>query len=388
MASGKETPRQKMIGMMYLVLTALLALNVSKDILNAFVVVNGSLEKTNESFASKISNQYSAFDKAKQMDEKKVRAAWDKAQSVKKLAKDMGDYIQGLKKQLLMETEGLTAGQADTAQLAFIGSKDNYDIPTYLMIGESHDGSAGLSRKLKEKLIEYKKKMLGFIDPKDQKDFRISINTDDPEHSEENENWELYNFYHTPLVASITILSKYQTDVKKVESDVLDYLYGSLTLKDFKFDTIAARVIAPTSYVLLGEEYQADVFVAAFSTTQNPVVKVGDYDFIKRQFKGAPDSVYTENGMGKYKVKTSREGIFEYGGEITLVSPDGSKRSYPFKSEYIVARPAVTVSADKMNTFYAGVVNPVSISVPGVASENIVAAASKGSAGQDRQWQI
>src|SRR5688572_29602210 len=137
MASAKETPRQKMIGMMYLVLTALLALNVSKDILDAFIVVNGSLENTNTNFESKISGQYSAFDKAKQLDEKKVKVIWDKAQSVKLIAKDISQYIEALKKNLVASTEGFTKEQVDTAQLAFIKNKDNYDIPTNIMIGRS-----------------------------------------------------------------------------------------------------------------------------------------------------------------------------------------------------------------------------------------------------------
>lgn len=367
-----------MIGMMYLVLTALLALNVSKEILNAFIVVNGSLENTNENFTSKITGQYSQFDKAKQLDEKKVKKAWEKAQSVKQISKDLSLYIESLKKKLIAETEGLTLQQADTAQLAFIKNKDNFDIPTNVMIGASEDGSRGLSRELKNKLMDFKKKMLNFIELADQKNFRIAINTDDPKNSEENENWELYNFFHTPLVASVTILSKYQTDVKKAESDVLQYLYDQVSLEDYKFDTIAARVISTSSYVLLGEEYNADVFVAAFSTTQNPTVKIGNYDFMTGQFKGVPDSVSAENGVGKYKIKTSKEGIFEYGGEITLVSPTGKIKKYPFKSEYIVARPAVTVSADMMNVFYAGVSNPVSVSVPGVANDKVTVTSDKG----------
>jgi len=379
MADTKQTPRQKMIGMMYLVLTALLALNVSKDILNAFIVVNGSLENTNENFVSKINNQYADFDKAKQFDEKKAKGAWEKAQSVKQISQAVSLYIESLKKKLVMTTEGLTEKEADTMQLAFVKNKDNYDVGTNIMIGESEDGSAGLSRELKNKLNDFKKKMMNFIEVGDKKDFKISINTDDPKNSEENENWELYNFYHTPLVASVTILSKFQTDVKKTESDVLEYLYGKIGVTDFKFDTIAARVISPSNYVLLGEEYNADVFVAAFSTTQNPTVKIGNYDFATGQFKGNPDSVYTENGMGKYKIKTSKEGIFEYSGEISMKSPSGAVKKYPFKSEYIVARPSVTVSADMMNVFYAGVSNPVSISVPGVASENIIATPTKGS---------
>jgi gliding motility-associated protein GldM len=367
-----------MIGMMYLVLTALLALNVSKDILQAFVVVNGSLERTNENFKQKTDGQYSAFDHAKMIDPKKVKANWDKAQAVKQLSKELVSYIEGIKKKLMGKTDGLTEQQADSVHLNYINSKDNYDIPTNIMIGESEDGSTGLSRELKTRLMGFKDKLYGFIDGKDRKDIHLGINTDDPQKNESNENWELYNFYHTPLVASVTILSKLQNDVKKAESDVLEYLYRQVNIDDFVFDTVAAKVITPTNYVLLGDEYSADVFVAAFSKTQNPRVQVGDYNMEQRQFTGSPDSIYVEKGSGKYKVRPTHEGIYKWGGEVTLISPQGNKRVYPFQSEYIVARPSLTVSADKMNVFYTGVENPVSISVPGVANENIIPSINNG----------
>ena len=363
---------------MYLVLTALLALNVSKDILQAFVVVNGSLERTNENFKQKTDGQYSAFDHAKMIDPKKVKANWDKAQAVKQLSKELVAYIEGIKKKLMGRTDGLSDTQADSVHLNYINSKDNYDIPTNIMIGESEDGSAGLSHELKTKLLDFKNKLYGFIDARDRKDIHLGINTDDPKKSESNENWELYNFYHTPLVASVTILSKLQNDVKKSESDVVEYLYRQVNIDDFVFDTVAAKVITPTNYVLLGDEYNADVFVAAFSKTQNPKVLVGDYDMEQHKFTGTSDSIYVEKGSGRYKVKPTHEGIYKWGGEVTLISPQGNKRVYPFQSEYIVARPSLTVSADKMNVFYTGVENPVSISVPGIANENVTVSIDNG----------
>ena len=378
MASAKESPRQKMIGMMYLVLTALLALNVSKDILQAFVVVNASLEKTNDNFREKTDGQYAAFDKAKKIDQKKVLENWKKAQKVKEMSKELSVYIETIKKKIIGKTEGLNEMQADSIHLNYVNAKDNIDVATNIMIGESEDGSKGLSRELKNKLNDYRTQLYSYIADKDKKDIHLGINTDDPKHSDSNENWELYNFFHTPLAAVVTILSKFQNDVKKAESDVVDYLFRQVNYDDFVFDTVAAKVIAPSNYVLLGEEYSADVFVAAFSKTQNPKVMAGDYDMQTHRFKSAADSVYVERGTGKYKVKPSHEGIYKYGGEITLVSPQGNKRVYPFESEYIVARPALVVSADKMKVLYMGVPNPVSISVPGVPNEKISTSISAG----------
>lgn len=375
MATGKETPRQKMIGMMYLVLTALLALNVSKDILEAFVVVNASLEKTNENFNNKTVQQYAAFDKAKQIDKDKVVKNWQSAQEVRMLSTQMTTYIDSLKKILIQYTEGVSIHMADTMQLKFVKNKDNYDIPTNIMIGEQHNGKGAMAEKLKNKLVDYKKKLYSCILEKDKNEFSIEINTDDPAKKENNENWELHNFYHTPLAATITILSKLTTDIKKAESEVVEYLYKLNTVDDFNFDTIAAKVIAKSNYVLLGEEYKADVFLAAFSKTQQPVIYAGTFNNNQTMLN---DSILVQQGIGKYAIKPTREGLYKWGGQLSMVSPSGNKKTYLFESEYIVAQPTAVASADNMNAMYIGVPNPVSIAVPGVADENVVVSVSNG----------
>ena len=378
MASAKDTPRQKMIGMMYLVLTALLALNVSKDILDAFIVVNKGLENTNINFTGHNDQLYAEFDLAKTVDPKKVMPNWKLAQQVKKQSAELTDFIDKLQKQLIAKTDGVPQLMADTMQMANIASKDNYDTPTNILIGDSEDGSKGASRELKNKLNEYKKQLTGFILPEDRKSVKVDINTDDPAHSEENENWEMYNFYHRPLVASITILSKLKNDVKNAEETTVEYLLKQVDDGTLKFDTVAAKVIPQSNYVLLGEEYHADLFIAAFNKTKNPEVTVGNYNEATKTFDGTTDVVPVQNGLGKYTVNTSKEGIVDYSGTIKMVSPKGKEMIFPFKSEYIVARPALTVSADKMNVVYAGLDNPISVSVPGVPTERLSVSINNG----------
>ncbi len=376
MSSGNESPRQKMIGMMYLVLTALLALNVSKDILDAFTVVNKGLENTTSNFTSRNENLYADFDLAKSIDPIRVTPNWKLAQEVKKHSAELTDYINKLQKQLVAATDGIDQGTADTLQMADIKSKDNYDIPTNILIGDSEDGAAGESRKLKNKLIDYRTKLTGFILPEDKKNIKLGIDTDDPKRSENNENWEMYNFFHRPLVASISILSKLKNDVKNAESAVVDYLLKQNDTEVMKFDTIAAKVIPQSNYVLLGENYNADVLIAAFSKTKKPEVLVGNYNETEKSFDGTPNAIPVENGLGKYTAKGSREGIVKYSGTIKIKSPKGKDVLFPFKSEYIVARPALTVSADKMNVVYLGLENPISVSVPGVPNEKLTVSAS------------
>jgi gliding motility-associated protein GldM len=376
MSSGKDTPRQKMIGMMYLVLTALLALNVSKDILDAFIVVNKGLENTNKNFVTRNENLYAEFDLAKSIDPARVTHNWKLAQAIKERSATLTEYINKLQKQIVAETDKITPSVADTLKMANISSKDNYDIPTNILIGDSEDGSKGVSRILKNKLIDYRGLLTECILPKDRKNIKLDIDTENPASSETNENWELYHFYHRPIVASITILSKIKNDIKNAESVVVDYLLKQNDSETIKFDTIAAKVVPQSNYVLLGEEYKADVFLAAFNKTKKSEMLVGKYDETKKAFQETPNEIAVDNGLGRYTVKTNREGIMSYSGIIKTKSAKGEDMVFPFQSEYIVAKPSLTVAADNMNVVYAGLDNPITVSVPGIPNDRLTVSAS------------
>jgi gliding motility-associated protein GldM len=264
-------------------------------------------------------------------------------------------------------------------KLINVDGKDNTDVPTHIMIGKNEDGSAGTSRELKDKLNAYHSQLTNYVLPVDRKKVEINIDTQDPPKNGENDNWETYNFSERPLAACLTILSKIQSDIKTAESNVVDYLLKQVDKGSLKFDTVAAKVIPVSNYVLLGEEYKADVFLAAFNKTRNPEMKVGKFNYLTNSFEGPADLLKVERGLGKYNVKTTHEGIVSYGGSIKVVSPSGQEMMFPFKSEYIVARPSLTVSADNMNVFYAGLDNPVSVSVPGIPNERLRVSIRNGS---------
>ena len=154
MAGGKESPRQKMIGMMYLVLTALLALNVSKDILRAFVVINEDIELSIMSTQEKVDLLYADFNAARALDPEKTQYYWAKAQQAKILSDSMLFYIDKLKKKLIVETEGIPIQVADTIQLKYIEKQDDYTKPTEIMIGSTEDGTNGKARELKLKVLK------------------------------------------------------------------------------------------------------------------------------------------------------------------------------------------------------------------------------------------
>lgn len=367
MAGQNLSPRQKMIGMMYLVLTALLALNVSKEIINAFVTINDSLEVTVKNLQGKNAQAYSAFDKQMQNDKAKTEPYYKKAQVVKKQCEDLDKYITVLKEELIRTTDKMEA-TAKMVPLNEMKSKDNYDEPTRIMCGDKQDGRGHKATELKDKINAFKKTVIATLDPADRDKFTKRLddlfNTKDPDTKvleDGKKTWEMANFYHNPVVATVALLSKVQTDIKNAESEIITHLLSSINAADFKFDTLAPKVIAPSSYVIEGQEYVADIFLAAMSSTSDPEITVGG------------SSLTVSGGVGQYKLRASGIGEKKYAGVIKVKKPDNTFESYPFESSYIVAKPSASVAADKMNVIYIGVPNPITVSVPGVPDEKVKA---------------
>lgn len=381
MAGGKQSPRQKMIGMMYLVLTALLALNISKEIINAFITIDTGLSVTNSNFDTKNNMTYEAFAKAKQNDEKKAGPLYTKAMTAQKLSKELCGYIKELRAEMVAHSTGLDKKVCDTLRLTLLEKPDDYDTPTHFMIGEDPANVTGKAKELKEKLIKYDKDLLALLDEKQAAEMKPRLEktlvpTD--QYSKENEkmiSWEWYNFYHAPIVASIAQLTRIQNDVKNAEGDVVNKLFEAINANDFKFDALTAKVVAPTSYVFTGDEYTADIFVAAYSTSQNPSIWLCEVDSVTKKPKAGSaidsTSVGIENGLGKFKVTAGSVGLQKYSGLIRVKKPDGTWDAYPFKQEYMVAAPSAAVFLEKMNVFYIGVDNPIQISAAGVAPSDL-----------------
>jgi gliding motility-associated protein GldM len=390
MAGYKETPRQKMIAMMYLVLTALLALNVSKQILDAFIVVNESMETTNENFSKKLESTISKFKIQYQLNPNKVGPYWEKAQKAHNLSKELTAYIDSIRASVIKVTEGTeTYKEAKEIKLKDVKRPDNFDRTTNYFIAGSHDGSRGEARKLKNRMEEYKKKMLDLVEPKFRNAIKIGLETQGPYYDLDGNKqpWEIHNFYHTILAADVTILNKIKAEVYNGEFDVTNYLLSSISAEDFKYDKIDARVIPKSSYVFLGDEYKAEIVVAAYDTKANPNVRysVGIDSLTPSNFKNATP-LEAVNGVVTLTLPGNGEGLRKFAGIIKIVNPLGDTMTFHFKDEFIVAKPGLTISPSKMNVFYIGVDNPVDISVPG-GPERIVPSISVGQIRADgKQW--
>jgi len=371
MGHGKETPRQKMIGMMYLVLTALLALNVSKDVLDAFILVDEGLTETTTNFSKKNSSFYSDFQEAFLQNEKKVEKWKKKADEVKIKSDELYDFIQECKTDIVTVSEGpdSEAFHEGHVELSLVKGKDNNNIPAQVMITEKK------GEQLKEKIIEYREFLLELIEDKNTYApvvlaIENTLDTEDPEpdpHAKgEQHTWESEHFEHLPLASVITILSKMQSDVRNTEAEILSYLLSQIDAGSFKFNKIEPIVIANSDYVFKGQEYKAQIFLAAYDSTKFPTVKLND---------GSELDVV--DGKGIYIGNTNSVGPKEWGG--TIILEDGETIiPRKFRAQYQVAEASAVISPTKMNVFYRGVDNPVAISVSGVPKDNIEAEITKG----------
>ncbi len=403
MSSG-GTPRQKMIGMMYLVLTALLAMNVSKSILDAFVIVNEGLERTNENFDKKNAKLYSDFKGALDKDPNKTKPYYDRAQKAKKLAKELNEYIEKIKKYVIEKTDKKEKAVADTISLKYVDAKDNYDEPTNLLIGSEAatpiDGEL-TALDLKKRVSKYKEEMIKLFDdkklflPTDKKDMegKLKAGLDLPDGVENGvkAGWEVVNFYHLPLAAVVVNLTALQSQITNAEVDVVSKLLSAVSATDFKFDKLQAKVIAPSSVLIQGDEYKADVLLVASNSTSNPKILLCAVDTSKNDGETDPrlnkndpgKEIPVSGGVGKYKAGTGSTGEQKWSGVIQVEKPAGGFNYYPFAASYIVTPPALVVSPTKMNVLYIGVPNPVDISVPGYAPELVTPNISGGSISPD-----
>lgn len=393
MSSGKETPRQKMIGMMYLVLTALLALNVSKQILQGFVMVDESIGKSKTILNENNARVQKAFEAYVNDGNYEAKPYLLKSIETQKAIRVVDAYIDSMKLMIIQKTEGMD--KKDTSQLRFMDRLDDYDKPTYLLIGsdEANPVSTKYSaRDLRLQLTKLYTDLLTLIDNM-QKDSKTKLDDESINALKQKLsnikpvdrnvmsdgvrlNWELENFYHMPMAAVITNLDKIQADMKNVESEFLHTFAEASSKFDFKVNKLHAAVVAPTAYVLSGQPFKAKIGLSASSSELTPermeVLVGGVYDTVSKKLITPGTPVAIKDGMGTYEAMTNSTGEKELKGVIKYKNARGVDEYYPFDYSYIVAPPFSTVAADNMNIFYAGgISNPVTASCAGFSPADL-----------------
>jgi hypothetical protein len=408
MSGAKETPRQKMIGMMYLVYTALLAMNVSKDILDAFDTVNTGVQDTNITLMQQISQRYTTFEEQYMLDQEKVGPYWEQAQELREKSTEIINYLEAMKWDLVSQIEEKSYAKAvedgllknkDTLQYSGrllynintskIKSRDNYNRPTAYMMGDPEGpGNGGRAYELSEKIREFRGYIVGIMGAEHihelglitdsiygTKDYllesgvsessmkKLPLNGDvygakisyypgitDPV----QDSWEYRNFHHTVLIADVTLLNKIISEVETAELNAVTHLAQSVHAEDYTFDEIGAKVFAESSYILSGQKYRAQAMVTAWQNTQTTA---------RIRLDGGQEKEYMSNSQGvidlEYNVGV---GTHKYTGVIQMRNPKTNEmEDFTFENSFTVAPPAVSVSATKMNVVYAGIDNPIAI---------------------------
>jgi len=403
MASGNLSPRQKMINMMYLVLTALLALNVSKEVLNSFFEVNTGVVRTTSNFANKNIETYNDFTAAAELNPVKAGPFRDQALAVKREADALVNYIQELKYKLVLsvdksvflgqytdldgeiiegnetklEWEKLSKEQKKLP-IAHLYNKKNRDISGKVLI------RTGSAESLKQQLNTFRNNMISIAGNNDVlvKNINSALQTNDKpgKGAKGNISWENYNFLDMPSVGALTLLSKMQSDVRNTEADVIKLLKENIDAGSLKFTSAEAIQIPTSTFVLKGDSFRSQIFISAKDTTQDPLIFVGEYDSIapgQYEMIGEYDTIKVVNGKGIFSQRTNAVGLQNWGGLISMKTETGTK-TYPFKGNYLVANKTAVVSPVNMNILYLEVDNPLQISVPGFSAGEITASISNG----------
>ncbi len=352
-----ETPRQKMIGMMYLFLTAMLALNVSGELLQAFVTMDEGFVQSRETVEKKNNVLYAQFENAFTTNEQKVGAYWERANKIKEEAEALVSHMQDLKLQFAQKSSGPEATPENYTGI------DNQDIAPQVMITEQNGER---SKILKEKINQFKELLLSHLDENEPEDttfihaYNKVFNTE-PIVGEKDvkKSWESTKFEHVPLSASMAMLSKIQGDVRNAESDMVAYLYNKIDQASYKFTKVEPLVIPEDKSVVKGGTYRAKILMAAYDETALPTITVNGKELL------------VEGGYGILELPATSVGDKKWTGHILMKQPDGTPKKYEIGSDYVVNQPNAVISPTKMNVFYEGVENPVEISVPGVNSSDL-----------------
>ena len=396
--------------MMYLVLTALLALNISKEILNGFVKVENGLRKTDQTVQGKSKETMLEFEAKYLQDQDKVKPYYDAAKDIEAKANALYDHINQLKANImavasgdreLVESGGDLSGyiamdnitRRDTVlSIQYLEKKDEYQEITAYLVG-SEPGSpkegAFTARELKDKLEAFKDELKGIaftdfvgnnfeVSPGLKASFDKTFVYETEMEDGKEVLWEAANFYDVPIAAVIPILSKLQIDIENAKSNIMTELIAGIEGKSYKFTNLIPLVVPESNYILRGDSFRAKILLAAFDATNSPDIYVDEKEFDGRDttvlaYDGL-SPLEIEEGLGKLRISTKSMGLGErqYKGLIRFQGPDGNIGDYPFYTpEFTVAEPALVVSPTKMNVFYRGVPNPVEISVPGVSSDKL-----------------
>jgi len=394
MSLPKE-PRQKMINMMYLVLTALLALNVSNEVLEAFKTVDKSITTSNKALDTKNGVIYDAFKTELGDAQTKAKAeVWaPKADKVKSLSAEMSSYLQSMKLRLKQES-GLKKDDPKGSEGDY--KEDDLDAATRLFAPDKFETGEG--KNMYDKLTAYKKQVLDVLNPEEfkdnpdlqkkimlkkaefQKTLPLDMSVPEKAHAEKTGNdpkdWTYSYFHMTPTIASLTILSKFENDVKNSEAQLVDYIHSQVGQVKVVYNKFAAIAQANRTYAMPGDEIEIKAGIGAFSDAAQPNITING------------QHMSLSDGLASFKTTASGAGEHSVAVKIEYTTPDGKHETKDEIVKYTVGTPSgASMFLEKMNVVYLDVENPVTISAGSGGKEKMNVSFTNGTitgAGGDR----
>ncbi|MBR5325413.1 MAG: gliding motility protein GldM [Prevotella sp.] len=350
------SPRQKMINLMYVVLMAMLALNVSTEVLNGFSIVEESLNRTTGNSAKENLAIYEDFDAQMKANPQKVKVWYDRAQRVRQMSDSLYNLAADLKLAIVQEADGKNGDPQN------IRNKEDLEAANQVMLSIS----GGRGQELFDAINSFRQRMLKMVTDEKQKQIIASnLTTEIPKNAMTmGKNWQEYMFESMPAAAAVTLLSKLQSDVRYAEGEVLHTLVQNIDVKDIRVNALEAFVIPNSQTIVRGDKFSAHIVMAAVDTTQVPDIYIGN------------QKVTLQDNL--YERICGATGDFTLAGYLETVNGNGERIRRDFSQKYTVVDPSATVSADLMNMLYAGYNNPISVSVPGVPLTKVQASMTNG----------
>jgi gliding motility-associated protein GldM len=343
-----------MINLMYVVLMAMLALNISTEVLNGFSIVEESLNRTTANSAKENKSIYDDFEAQMKANPQKVKAWFDKATEVKSMSDSLYNYAQWLKEEIVREADG------KDADVRNIKSKDDLEAASHVMLAPG----TGQGLHLRNAINSFRDRILKMVtDPQQREIIKSNLTTAIPKNAHAmGKNWQEYMFEDMPVAGAVTLLSKLQSDVRYAEGEVLHTLVSNIDIKDIRVNKLSAFVIPESKTVISGDQFSAEIVMAAVDTTKQPEIYIGNQKISGSTYR------FTAGAIGEHS----------FGGYITMRNGNGELIKRDFMQKYTVVAPSATVSADLMNVLYAGYDNPISVSIPGVPLNAVTASMSGG----------
>ncbi|WP_299670338.1 gliding motility protein GldM [uncultured Polaribacter sp.] len=359
MAGGKMSARQKMINLMYLVFIAMLAMNMSKEVLSAFGFMNAEIVISNNATTKKNKLNYEGLALKADDQPEKFRPLHEKAKEIKNASSSFYSYLAALKSKMTADIEDKTDYEA----------MDKTDfLDNYFFKGDNYTKEG---QEFVDNIENYREKVITTLGPdfesiNERTRFRFNTTSDN------KQDWLDRRYKGFPLVASLTNVTQLQANIKNTESDVLNALLGGQLEADSKLTTNNYKGIVSlnkTAY-FAGEKVTGQVVLGRYDSNLVPT---------KVTLNGRDITNSVQNGQVMLNMPAGNVGEKTIKGVITFMQ-DGKEEPIPFESKYsVIAEPSsAVVSADKMNVVYRGLDNPISVSLPGVSDSNLKVSAAGG----------